>query len=242
VAETQQLRRAAAFTAETPAKIEPRQVSSGTVSGEQVKSALFTGLVPGEEYVLLVLADPKAEPLLGKENLLFIDQKTAEENGTVSYRYIPGQTASEPYVVACGASSRNLNAAQITFPEMNAGLHPQAVEPVVVYKGKTLQEGKDYVLTGSVSFSESGTYTCYVNGIQNYSGVVECTYQVTQALIGDVSGDGKVNIQDVSKLYAHVRGSNIITAPSTLTRCDFSGDGKVNIQDVSKLYASVKQG
>ena len=66
-----------------------------------------------------------------------------------------------------------------------------------------------------------------------------CGAAETAGLVGDVTGDGKINIMDVVKLYAHVKGTPI-TDEYALACGDVSGDGKINIMDVVKLYAHVK--
>ena len=142
------------------------------------KNADFEGLVPGEEYVLLVLKSLDEENLVYWENLLFIGQAAAEEDGTLSFQYYPREETDGSYVMACGASDLNLEDAQITFPEMIADGETQAVHPAVVYDGKTLTEGVDYVINGDVDFAEAGEYTCYIRGIYNYTGLVTCTYRV----------------------------------------------------------------
>lgn len=58
---------------------------------------------------------------------------------------------------------------------------------------------------------------------------------------GDVTGDGKVNVADVSNLYAYVRGTKTITDPDALTAADLTGDRKINIADVSRLYEQNKK-
>ena len=58
--------------------------------------------------------------------------------------------------------------------------------------------------------------------------------------LGDITGDGKVNIADVAILYGYVRGTNIQNDEYTVDCCDISGDGKVNIADVAKIYAHVR--
>ena len=63
--------------------------------------------------------------------------------------------------------------------------------------------------------------------------------EVSLAVMGDVSGDGRINMGDVSKLYAHIKGTNILTG-DTLFVADISGDGRINMGDVSKLYAHIK--
>jgi hypothetical protein len=65
----------------------------------------------------------------------------------------------------------------------------------------------------------------------------ECSSE-EEYLLGDINGDGEVNIADVAKLYAHVRATNISNDASD--RYDINGDGEVNIADVAKLYAHVR--
>ena len=65
-----------------------------------------------------------------------------------------------------------------------------------------------------------------------------CSY--LEVVDGDLTGDGKVNIADVSRLYAHIRGANLITSDYLLSLGNTTGDSKVNIADVSKLYTIVK--
>ncbi len=60
------------------------------------------------------------------------------------------------------------------------------------------------------------------------------------ANIGDISGDGRVNLGDVSKLYAHIRGGKLLTDPAALESADFNGDGSINIGDAARLYAFVR--
>lgn len=62
---------------------------------------------------------------------------------------------------------------------------------------------------------------------------------VGNGLKGDVNGDGKVNTMDVSRLYAHVRGTNPLS-DEQLANADVNGDGKINTMDVSRLYAHVR--
>ncbi len=56
---------------------------------------------------------------------------------------------------------------------------------------------------------------------------------------GDVSGDGKITVTDVSKVSAYVKGKSSLT-DEEIKRADVNGDGMVNISDVSLLSAHVK--
>ena len=67
-----------------------------------------------------------------------------------------------------------------------------------------------------------------------------CSY--LEIVVGDLTGDGKANIADVSRLYGHTRGANPITESYQLTLADITGEGKVNVADVSRLYTLVKNG
>lgn len=62
----------------------------------------------------------------------------------------------------------------------------------------------------------------------------------SEILPGDLTGDGNINIMDVAKLYAHVKGAGSLTDVAALKAADYTGDGKINIMDVAKLYAHVK--
>lgn len=57
---------------------------------------------------------------------------------------------------------------------------------------------------------------------------------------GDVSGDGKVNMADVAKIFAHVRKKKVITDSEILLIADMNGDGKINMGDVSMLFKAVR--
>lgn len=57
--------------------------------------------------------------------------------------------------------------------------------------------------------------------------------------LGDVSGDGKINVRDVAMVHAFVRGSG--TLDDYQQACaDFNGDDKVNVRDVAQLHQTVR--
>lgn len=102
--------------------------------------------------------------------------------------------------------------------------------------------------TAEYSFSNvaSGTYVLQVQKeghvTREYDVTVvalSVTCDVTICPRGDVTGDGKINIMDVVKLYAHVKGTPI-TDDYALACGDVTGDNKANIMDVVKVYAYVK--
>jgi len=66
------------------------------------------------------------------------------------------------------------------------------------------------------------------------------TKDITIYLLGDVTGDGKVNITDVNKLFRHVN-KQITLEDFRLPSADTTKDGRVNITDVNKLFRYVNK-
>lgn len=58
--------------------------------------------------------------------------------------------------------------------------------------------------------------------------------------IGDVTRDGKVNMGDAARLYAHIRGAKLIEDLAVLAVADANGDGKVNMGDTARILAHAK--
>ena len=56
---------------------------------------------------------------------------------------------------------------------------------------------------------------------------------------GDINGDGRYNMGDVARIYAHTRSTTVLTDYELLC-ADFTGDEKVNIGDTANVYAIVK--
>lgn len=59
------------------------------------------------------------------------------------------------------------------------------------------------------------------------------------AVRGDVNGDGKVTVTDVSAAAGHLKGIKALGSAAK-TRADVNGDGKVTVTDVSAIAAQVK--
>ena len=76
---------------------------STSASGNEQTSS-FNSLIPNEAYVLLVLKDKNAENLLSADNLLYIAQNTADQDGKLSFSYIPREQTEDAAVILCGAS------------------------------------------------------------------------------------------------------------------------------------------
>ena len=62
------------------------------------------------------------------------------------------------------------------------------------------------------------------------------TEPVPVYLAGDINGDGKVNMKDVTRLHQHINGWDISVVEAAI---DVNGDGKVNMKDVTRLHQYV---
>ena len=109
----------------------------------------------------------------------------------------------------------------------------------------------DYLETtdGSYAFENvsNGVYTVEVSKKNHVTRSYEITVadadvvnDVKICLIGDATGDGKVNTIDVNRVYAHVKGTNLLTGYA-LSCANVIGTGDtVNTIDVNRIYAHVK--
>ena len=68
----------------------------------------------------------------------------------------------------------------------------------------------------------------------------DVTQNVTIYPLGDLTGDGKVNVADVAKIYGYIKLDTALEDIPGEFQVDISGDGRLTIVDVSKLYGHVK--
>ena len=59
-------------------------------------------------------------------------------------------------------------------------------------------------------------------------------------MLGDVSGDGMVNVGDVTKLIAYILGNDVDEFVIEAANCD--GEGSINVADVTKLIHYILNG
>ena len=59
--------------------------------------------------------------------------------------------------------------------------------------------------------------------------------------LGDISDDGKIDLDDVVTLLRHVSKANVITDPRIISACDIDGNGAVNLDDVVRLLRFVSK-
>ena len=109
---------------------------------------------------------------------------------------------------------------------------------------KYANENDEYILDEMPQYNEIGTYTIkyriYIN--DNYTDIFgENTLAIVENyVIGDINGDGKVNIKDWNILYNHINETEQLTGYQLLC-ADINGDGKVNIKDWNRMYDHITE-
>ena len=92
----------------------------------------------------------------------------------------------------------------------------------------------------------AGTYTLKVSKPNHMTreytvtvGAEDLLQDVKIHLIGDIDGNGKVNVGDVSKLNSHLKGTNVLTDEYQLLCANVNG-GSLNMGDTAALYGHIK--
>ena len=148
------------------------------------------------------------------------------------------------YGVSGNVESFNSGTDPVTIQLIEQGQSEPAYETIV--SGGT-QSGNKF--TASYSFSDvpSGTYTMKVikskHVTREYTitvGAEAVTQDVKIHLLGDINGDGKVNMKDWGAVYAHVNETKLLTGYE-LKCAEVTGDGKVTMKDWNRIYAHVNE-
>ena len=139
-------------------------------------------------------------------------------------------------VVSGTITSFNDATGNITLQLIPEGTSEPAYE--VIVKGNTV----DYSFTNV----ELGTYTLKVskaNHVTREYTVVVGTDDVTQDvkihLLGDITGDGRINIMDVNRANLHFKKKITLTGYE-FDCANVTGDTQVNIMDVNRLNLHFK--
>lgn len=89
-----------------------------------------------------------------------------------------------------------------------------------------------YTLTASKENHVTRSYTVTL-------GTEPTEQDVTICLIGDIDGNGKINVGDVAKLYSHIRKTAVLTDEYQLLCANVNG-GSLNVGDVANIYSHIR--
>ena len=156
---------------------------------------LETNLVPGERYLMVYVCRKDEDDLLNSKNVFYMEQKTADEDGTILFKYpimvftsgpsAPTRTDPEIYVYGPSAEN-NLSDANVEISPLTENGTWQSPEIEVGYRGKYLTEDVDYRVSGDLNVNEAGEYSVLIKGSGNYSGRIRVYFTVNEK---DVSED-----------------------------------------------------
>ena len=141
-----------------------------------------------------------------------------------------------------------LNGAEIPKPVDTYTLSGSLSGLTGVRVALTGPENRTVTAAGTYSFDKlpAGTYQLtfrkdgYVERTFSLELTENATLDAELRLPGDLTGDGKINVADVSRLYNHVRGTGKLTGYD-LACADYLPDGKINVGDTSSLYVYVRE-
>lgn len=110
------------------------------------------------------------------------------------------------------------------------------------------KSGGKYTAVYDIPEVAPGTYTMQVSKknhvTREYTVTVSGSAKTQNAeirLLGDVNGDGIVNIKDCSRLFKHVNKTQLLTDAYALKCANTNGDSIVNIKDCSRLFKHVNK-
>ncbi len=204
---------------------QPTEVVSGFESEDWLLLGANTEVAPG----LTFSRSHQVENKVSEKGLAYTNGPKLSDEA-----YVPG--------AATGSIGGTVSSSGDELEEMTIALYRPGEETPALQQ---LISGKN----ASFSFDtlESGTYTIKVSK----PGHVSREYQVSTeepleldlklCLIGDVTGDGRISVGDVARVYAHVKG-NAITDAYALKCAEVSEDGKLTIGDTAKIYAHMRGG
>ena len=156
--------------------------SAGTMTPTELTKT-YSNLVPNSIYNFYVMKSRTEQAPLSAENLYYISQETADENGMLSITYTPTEAyeTADRFVVAM--DKVNIASANAEIADLIYTGEEQFVEPVISLDELELTEGVDYELTGDYSATEAGEYTVVINGIGKYRGTLSLTYSVIKEFL-----------------------------------------------------------
>ena len=202
----------------------------GASQGESV-SKTFDGLTPNATYNFYSMKDYGAAAPFGTDNLLYITQQIADENGSLTVSYTANQACDAPNEFVVQARQTDLSQAEVAASTvLTATGEPQEPNLVVRMDGMVLTEGVDYYLEGDFAATDVGAYTVIINGRGMYTGSQTAAYIITG--LGDVNTDGHINIRDVTAIQRQIAA---IETPSGEEWADINGDGETTIDDATHL-------
>lgn len=239
-----------------PIAAEKATILEKEVAGEQQKVAVkFTqsGVTKDNMYLVLILAaDANGEaPLRPTDsNILYVNQATAESD-TITFDNLYPSEVKESYIFLAGADVDYSKPLAKINPLKPAGMEVSGNVTSYLTGDATVQlfKGENLIATDTgatylFEAVEAGTYTLKVSKNNHVTREYEVTVANSAVVqdvkicpVGDVTGDGRILINDVNALYQHFRRSKLLSGYELSCGDVVIVDGKVLINEVNALYS-----
>ena len=167
---------------------------------------------------------------MSSENLLYIAQITADENGCISAEYLNREEFADAVILNFGPNIRN---ASICIEPIAFDNSEQKVKYSVTYAGKALTENVDFTVSGDTDVSEYGNYCIEFNGIGGYCGKTTVNFSV-DLKAGDINCNGCLDIIDVTLLQLYLADSDDLSY-AQISCADANNDNTIDINDVTHI-------
>jgi len=191
------------------------EVSESQATGGKTTS--YKNLDPNQPYILLWVKSDETEELISAGNILYVDQKESDENGKISFEYLLREEDGDAVPLLYGGTLQDVTDADISITDLTYTGKEQDVNIIVRLGEKELVVFKDYVLGGSTSVTEVGTYRITLRGCGKYTG-------------------------SNTKLFSVVKSPQTISGTSTYSKtygnATFKLDAKVSAGDGKLSYTS----
>ncbi len=192
-------------------------------------SRSFDNLIKGAKYIVAVVKSDDAQDLLSADNLLYIKQVTADENGCAFVEYVPRENVDNLAELIFGAEKVNISDSQvIVLKDKNSDF----IEYTVHLNGAKLQKDTDFELA-----IDGETVT--ITGINDYVGTL--TVALTPMILGDVDNDNAITIMDATMIMLYLAELESLDDNQRIV-ANTDGDNVVSILDattIQQLLASI---
>ena len=210
---------------------------------DNITKATVQDLIPKEQYIIVAVKECYDTNLLGADNLIYITQMEANDNGKVEFSYVGGE--EDTTIVAFGLSKVK----RIVLDQEKVNLEAKQKYPLIAKISPKYVVDSKIIWTSSdtkiAKVSEEGEIEGVSDGIAEITAKIgdveaKCKVVVGKSMLGDVNGDDKVTLADCTKILAHVKKTKLLTEEEQ-KRADVNRDGKVTLADYTKVLAHVKK-
>ena len=226
------------------------------LSDDNTYTITVNGKTPGRDYTIVVVAGDytgKEMPEISEENIIYIDQVTADSNGVVSFTgfipmtesvgtvYIGGDdTPSEEGILATESGFGYIAGRLISYSGDNETVViPDNITSVDAEAFDNADNVKNAIIkTGSTLLSDNafaaGT-KLFISPLAISAKEYALNNGLSYAYLGDISGDDKVDINDYKQLLGISASGEEITDTDLSIILDLDFNGDVNFRDLSVL-------